>query len=255
MDTEEKAKEHGWTPKEEFVEKGGDETNWVDAETWESRSKTQRLQADEIKNKDTANQQLLDVVERLEARLKTQEDGDQKKATDSHKTKAKEALAEGDETKLDEALDELSKPAEPYASPAEVAVQNAFYEEHPEYLRDDVDKSARAISNMVLKQNPGIGIKDLMDKTHEKVSSIYPEIFGNKERNKPSAVEGDGGRLAPKGDELSAEMKKEMEKYGDFQSKYGPYKGKSGKTGEEGILADKKLAMAGWKRSYDMENV
>ena len=116
MDTEEKAKEHGWTTKEEFVEKGGDESNWVDAETWESRSKTQRLQADELKNKDTANKQLLGVVERLEARLAKQEDGDQKKVTDSHKAKAKEALAEGDAEKLDKALDELSKPEDPYTS-------------------------------------------------------------------------------------------------------------------------------------------
>lgn len=250
---EAKAREHGWVPEADYK---GDKTNYVDAETWESRSKRERLLEAKDKKQDAALKELGALVDRMNVREKTLEERAKKKAMKEWKAIAKEGFAENDEKKLDEALDSLEKEkeeAEPYSSDADYAAAEAWVELHPEYKRGDVAASATAESLRIQKANPGLPISEIFKKVHKEMTKIYPEHFENKERDKPQAVEGSGQRLAPKKGTMSAEFKQAMEKYGNDVARTSAYKGKSGKTGQEGFEADKQRAMDDYKRSFDTE--
>jgi len=253
-ETEVTAREHGWVPEGEFK---GDKTNWVDADTWESRSKTERIQADKIKKQDEQFEALSGVLERMKAQDKTRDERAKTEALKEFKATAKEALAEGDEAKLETAIDGYEKQAEepdPYTSPADFAYLNTWLGKHPEYKRQDVMQSAAFEAKLIIQKTPGLPIETVYDMVHEEMTKIYPEHFGNKAREKPAAVEGEGQRLAPKKATMEPEFKKAMESYGTKMAKSSAYKGKSGKTGTEGFDADKQLAMDDYKRSYDMED-
>jgi len=257
--TEVTAREHGWVPEEEFE---GDKTNWVNAETWESRSKRERTLEANAKKTDEQLKALSGVVDRMTAREKTIKETAEKDALEKFRATAKEALAEGDEKKLDGAIDDIQKQTEQvaeqaatYNSPSDIAETNAWIQEHKQYLRADVEKTAQKVSTIILASHPGLPLKEHLALVHKEVVPLYPEHFDNKERNKAPAVEGEGQRLTPKKGTMEPEFKQAMEKYGTKMARSSAYKGKSGKTGQEGFEADKKIAMDDYKRSYDMENV
>jgi hypothetical protein len=243
-EAEQKAREHGWVPKDDFK---GNPDLWVNYDTYMDRSKRERVQERVI-------QQAADTITRLEAREKKIIEEAEKKALERLKGTMKEALAEGDEEKLNGAIEEFEKKQEPkeaYTSPEDVAVRDAWLETHPQYLRADVGTSAQAESARIISRTPGLPIQKVLEMTHEKMVKIYPEHFTNQNREKPPKVETGGVRSGGNAKTLPPEIKEEMERYAHDQAKWGVYKGKSGKGFEE----DKKLAKAGYLKSYETEIV
>ena len=246
------ARQHGWVPQDEFT---GDETNWVDAEKWESRSKRERLQEAEIAQYKLANAQSAEILKRLEEREHRLKADAETAALEKLKAEMKDAVAEGDADKAGAAAEDFAKQTaeqkvEPYASPADIAALNAWLVEHPEYQRPDIAQAAMSISAGIIAKTPGLPIQQVFDETHKTITKIFKEHFVNEDRAKPSAVESGGSRLTARKEAMPPEFKKAMEDYGKRQANYGPYKGKSG----EGFDADKKLAMAGYKKAYERGN-
>lgn len=245
------ARSHGWVPKEEFT---GDETNWVDAEKWESRSKRERILETEVGNLEKAIEQNAAMLKRLEAREHTLREDAEKSALEKLKAEMKEAVAEGDADKADAAAEEYAKQtaeqkAEPYASPADVAARNAWLVEHPEYQRADIAQSAMSISAGIIARSPGLPIQQVFDETHKVIVPIYPEHFVNEARAKPSPVEGEGSRQVHKKETMPKEFRDAMEDYANTQVVYSKkYRPKDG----ESVADAKKRARQGYKDSFEI---
>lgn len=248
MAVETVARQHGWVPKEEFT---GDETNWVDAEKWESRSKRERLQASDIAEYKKAAEQSAALLARLEAREHSVKENAEKSALEKLKAEMKDAVAEGDADKADAAAEDFAKQTaeqkvEPYTSPADVAARNAWLVEHPEYQRADIAQSAMSISAGVIAKTPGLPIQQVFEETHKTITKIYKEHFVNEEREKPAVVESGGQRLNPKKEAMPKEFKDAMNEYADNAVLYGMYRPQK----DESVADAKKRAREGYMNSY-----
>ena len=242
------ARQHGWVPQDEFT---GDETNWVDAEKWESRSKRERLLETELARFEKANEQAAAHLARLEANEHSIRENAEKTALEKLKATIAEGVAEGDAEKAGAAADEYAQQAseqkvEPYMSPADMATKATWLEKYPQYQRADISQSVASISAAIIAKSPGLPIQQVLDETHKTIVDIYKEYFVNEERDKPAAVESGGQRLAPKKEAMPAEFKKAMNEYADNAVLYGMYK-----PGPKESIADaKKRAREGYMNSY-----
>lgn len=245
------ARKHGWVPQDEFT---GDETNWVDAEKWESRSKRERLLETEVGNLERAIEQNAEMLKRLEAREHTLRDEAEKSALVKLKAQMKDAVAEGDADKADAAAVEYAKQTaeqkvEPYTSAADIAARDTFLDANPIYQRQDIAASAATVSARIIAKASGLPIQQVLDQTHEEIKKIYKEHFVNEARGKPSAVESGGSRLTQKKETMPKEFRDAMEEYANTQVVYSKkYRPKDG----ESVADAKKRARQGYKDSFEI---
>ena len=157
------ARQHGWVPQDEFT---GDETNWVDAEKWESRSKRERLLENQIAQFEKANQQATAHLTRLEKQEDNIRENAEKAALEKLKVEIADGVAAGEADKAVAAAEEYAKQSaeqkvEPYTSPADIAARSAWLEKHPQYLRADIAQSAQAKSAEIIARSPGLPIEQV----------------------------------------------------------------------------------------------
>ncbi len=261
-DFEAEAKEHGWSPKEDFK---GDPNRWVDAETFMKR-------ADEMMPLLKAqNQKLkrdLDAIRKDLRRATTHFEGAEKRAFDRAKAeiegRIEEAVETGDLPAARAAMKEMDglKPDDvPQHTKAEAqdALDN-FREEHPWYDRanlanaSEIDINGRLFFDRMVDKHidktkdmaPADFFAYITDLTLEK----YPALKDKPTRQKPtSPVEG-GGQGPRRGtakswDNLPPEAKTQFDRFID--------RGLLGVKATGDAEKDKTASRAYYARSFDWE--
>lgn len=232
-DFEAEAKEHGWSPKEDFK---GDPSRWVDAEAFMKR-------ADEmmplLKATNARLKRDLESIRKDLKRATAHFEGAEKRAYDRAKSeiegRIENAAEAGDVEAAKAAMKELGelKPAdEPQQHTKEEAQEalDEFREEHPWYDKanlanaTEVEINARLFYDRMLDRHiektkempPAEFFAYIADLTLEK----YPALKGKPARTKPvSAVEGGGGGprrgMVQNWDNLPDEAKRQYQRFID----------------------------------------
>ena len=205
---EDRAREQGWRPKEEF---DGDPGKWVSAETF------------------VAKGELIDRIEQLGKKLKDSEktikmlsehhtkvkESEFKRAVEFLKSQKKLAYENGDVDKIIELDDKIAEVREtqkaqkvqeevnetPESHPAfqSWVSENKWYEQDKE-MRSDADAFGEAYA----RNNPDKTPQEVLEYVTKKIKKAYAEKFTNPNRSKPSGVEGGSGtRQATSRDTIS----------------------------------------------------
>lgn len=188
---EQRAMEHGWRPKEEFV---GDTKKWVSAEEF--------LRRGELFDKiDVMGRDLRDTkkaLKMLQAHHEQLRELDYKKAMQSLKDEKKQAYEEGNHDKLVEIDDQLlslreAEKAEKQAVQQQAAQpdprfvqwvgQNAWYTQDQE-LRTFGDEVGVSYARTYPEKSPD----EVLKYVESRVRKAFPEKFVNPNRSKPNAV-------------------------------------------------------------------
>lgn len=194
---EDRAREQGWKPKEEFE---GDSSKWVSAETF------------------VAKGELIDRIEQLGKKLKDSDktiamlkehhtkvkESEFKRAVEFLKQQKKQAYESGDVDKILELDDKLAEVREtqkaqkaqaqvdetPEAHPAfqSWVSENKWYESDSE-MRADADAFGEAYARNNSDKTP----QEVLEYVAKKIKKAYPEKFINPNRSKPTGVEGGSG--------------------------------------------------------------
>lgn len=231
-DFETEAREHGWSPKEEFK---GDEAKWVDAETFMKRADDMlpllKAQRDRFKRDYEA---LKKDVKRMSAHMEGVEKRSYERALADIEQRHSQAVEAGDLKAANAAAKEMRelKPVEE-RNPAELKAQaeealDAFRDENPWYDKanlagaSETEQLGRIYWDRMVDKNieltktmaPAEFFAYVTNLTKDK----YPALFTKAPREKPgSAVEGvTAGR--PRGsskswDNLPADAKRTFERY------------------------------------------
>lgn len=215
---EDRAREQGWKPKEEF---DGDTSKWVSAETFVAKGELiDKIESLGKRLKD--NDRTIAMLKEHHARVKETEF---KNAVAFLKSQKKEAYENGDVDKIIEIDDKIaevrdtqkrqqqeiesSQSGEGEAHPDFIAWtnENKWYERNSE-MKTDADMIGAAYK----RNNPNKTPQEILDHVSGKIRKMYPDEFQNQNRNRPSAVEGGGQRQVASRDAfaLSDEEKKVM---------------------------------------------
>lgn len=188
------ARDGGWVPKEEF---SGDEKTWIDAAEFVRRGplfKKIDSQSREIK----AMRQAIADIQALHEKSREVE---YKRALETVRAEKKAALLDGDADAVieaDEKLDMLREARN--AEPVPTKVDNSG-EEHPEFVAwvnknqwYQNHKGMRAFADTVGTdfRAQGMSPSDVLKAVEKEVRKEFPNRFTNPNREKPSAVEGEG---------------------------------------------------------------
>lgn len=211
---EEKALEHGWVPKDEYR---GRPEDWCDADEFLRRGDPRYLREQLVRTERevrTLKQQSDAEKRAFEARLQRME-----KMSAAQRTKlyadieqARRAAVELGDTqeydRLNKAEAELYRREQEAAavSTKETATANDVHpdverwvQSNPWFLKDKaLNMAAQGIHVELLEQEPGLSVKENLDRVKEELKSRFPEKFASKrssDNGGRTAVEG-GGRMS-----------------------------------------------------------
>ncbi len=211
------AKRFGWVEKEKFR---GDESDWVDAETFVQRGREinpiLKANNDRLKKEiDALKSQLDDASISVKEFKKFQQEAFDKKEQeykaqiDALKTQKKEAIELGDGARVLEIEDQIDEIKEARQQVKEIKEESpkqkvdpdftAWMEENSWYTKDKkLTVLADAIGEEIRQENPGLNGRQFLDEVVERLKEEVPHKFGVVKR--PNVVEGSsGGRVnAPK---------------------------------------------------------
>lgn len=212
---EDRAKEQGWKPKEEYE---GDPSKWVSAETFVAKGELiEKIEAlgKELKNQKKANQMLIEHHKRVK-------ESEFNRAVTYLKQQKKQAYESGDVDKIIEIDEQLANVKETQKQQAQFDAQsepeiapefkawvsnNKWYDQDSD-LRDEADTLGLTHAKRHPEKNPA----QILEYVEKQIKKMYPEKFTNPNRTKPSAVEGavSGGGKKSEAFELSEEEKQVM---------------------------------------------
>lgn len=186
---EERAREMGWRPKEEWE---GDEADWRDAKEYVDR-KPLYDRIDALNRRTRDMDRAIRTMQEHHAKV---EQAAYKRALDDLKAQKKAALEDGDTDKLleiDEQITDLKveektatkQPTQPHPALIDWVQRNPWYANDPS-LRSSADMVAFTIAN----ENPGIDPLELLEETGRRIKRTFKDKFTNPNKTKPSAVEG-----------------------------------------------------------------
>lgn len=205
---EDRAKEQGWRPKEEYE---GDPGKWVSAETFVAKGELiEKIEAlgKELKNTKKA----MGMLQEHHTKVKEAEFA---RAIEYLKAKKKAAYEAGDVDAIMEFDDKIAEVKE--TQKAQVVASNISEEAaeavHPDFvqwqkrnswytedeeMKEVADDLGIAYANRT-KKSPS----EVLSYVESRIRKMYPEKFTNPNKGKPSVVEGSGspGRTTPKGEE------------------------------------------------------
>ena len=253
LGVEQEAKRFGWVPKEEFR---GNETDWVDADTFVKRGKeinpilranNERLKKELDAERDKHNAEMKALKEAAEEFKQFQKDAFERKQKELStelevlKSQRKEAIREGDadlvvelEDRIEVVKEERANQKEPVIAtpkanePVQIDPALSEWMENNKWFGPDTEATAIAngIGVAVSQQFPGLTGKAFLDKVDEKLRVRVPELYGNPNQSR-NPVEGGGARGTPSAgkktyENLPAEAKAACDKFvkqGLFKSK------------------------------------
>lgn len=192
-DSELKALDHGWKPKEDF---DGDDTKWVDANEFNRRGELfEKIDVLNRENKET--KKALKMLQEHHTKVR---DTEYTRALTNLKAEKKSAYEEGNADRLIELDDEIAdvkaaQKVEQQAVQQQVnqpdprftqwVERNSWYAQDTE-LRSFADAAGTSYANA----NPNKDPSEVLDYVTSKIKKAFPEKFTNPNRNKPSNVEG-----------------------------------------------------------------
>ena len=194
---EDRAREQGWRPKEEF---DGDPSKWVSAETFVAKGELiDRIEALGKKLKDA--DKTINMLKEHHARVKESEF---KKAVDFLKSQKKVAYEAGDVDKIIEIDDRIAEVRETQKAQAAQAAVDAGDTLHPDfaswvsenkwYEKDsEMRADADAFGEAYARNNPNKTPVEVLEYVTTKIKRTYKEKFENPNRTRPNGVEGGGG--------------------------------------------------------------
>lgn len=194
---EDRAKEQGWRPKEEF---DGDKSKWVSAETF--LAKGELIDKIETLGKELKNTKK--AMAMLQDHHKQVKEAEFTRAVNFLKQQKKQAYESGDVDKLIEIDEQIATVKETQKRQTElVTQQNEEQETHPEFVNwvqdnrwynndTELRDAADGIGLSHAKNNPDKSPAQVLEFVSKKIKALYPEKFTNQNRNRPSAVEGSG---------------------------------------------------------------
>jgi hypothetical protein len=210
-----RAQEQGWVPKEEWT---GEEADWRPAREFLDRGEL-------FKKIEAQSRELKRVhgdIEKFAKHYEKVRETEYKRALADLKKQKRDALAEGDVDavmEIDERIEEAreAKPApvqvspEPQINPIFVSwvERNSWYESN---------KAMRAYADRIGNELGATGMSpnEILAEVEREVKKEFATKFQNPRREKPSAVEGEGGKgSTPKADkfELSADEHRAMKRF------------------------------------------
>ena len=200
----ERARIHGWAPKEEFR---GDPKKWEPADVWVDRTDkvlpiaraANKCLESELAQSKKEIQELRQTTDRILKTTKTASERAYKQAMTDIRKRQAEAITSGDaETweQLEVEKDTIEKPAsaEPItpaaATPAGASEDVVSWKAaNPWYSNDpELGTYADVVSDFISKRNPGLPDKEFLSKVKDEVKRRFPEKFNSR----PAAPNPDG---------------------------------------------------------------
>lgn len=194
---EDRAREQGWRPKEEF---DGDPSKWVSAETFVAKGELiDRIEALGKKLKDA--DKTINMLKEHHTKVKESEF---KRAVDFLKSQKKVAYENGDVDKIIEIDDRIAEVRETQKAQAAQEAVNTGTELHPDfaswvsenkwYEKDsEMRADADAFGEAYARNNPNKSPTEVLEYVTTKIKKAYAEKFQNPNRTKPNGVEAGGG--------------------------------------------------------------
>jgi hypothetical protein len=195
---EDKAREQGWRPKEEF---DGDPSKWVSAETFVAKGELiDRIEALGKKLKDS--EKTIGMLKEHHTKVKETEF---KRAVDFLKSQKKAAYENGDVDKIIEIDEKIAEVRETQKAQKEQEQINETPEAHPDFIswasenkwyerNSEMRADADTFGEAYARNNPSKTPREVLDYVTNKIKKAYPEEFTNPNRSKPNGVEGGGTR-------------------------------------------------------------
>lgn len=220
-DHETKAREMGWTPKEEFK---GDPDKWVDAKDWVERAplydNKQNPFYGEMKKLRSKSRSLEKTVDELKQHYNRVEETAYQRAVETLKQQKLTALEEGDHKavlQIDDRIDELKEQKRTAVQPPKLdPAFESWLEDNPWY---DNDPRMRAYADEVgvrfANDHPDRPPQEVFEYAAERVQGRFADKFHNARREQPASVE--GGRTSPAkpGKPRWSDMPEHFQKAGD----------------------------------------
>lgn len=191
-ESEQRAREQGWVPKEEWQGEG----KWRDAEAFLDRGElfskidAQRREVKELRK----------TQEAFNAHLKTVREAEYKRALASLRQEKKDALVEGDPDAVIAADEKILALRDEAAQLAKQEVAPKSNEPHPDFVAwtarntwySDSNRAMKAFADVegVKLAQSGMAPADVLKEIEAQVRREFPEKFTNPNRNRPGAVEG-----------------------------------------------------------------
>jgi len=201
--TESKAMSSGWRPEDDWT---GESDDWVDAKTFnrngEFMSRIQQ-QSKELNSNRNELDSLKAAMKELGEHNKKIAEQEYKNAMKSLKQEKVVALEEEDHSavvEIEDKIDELKEikreaetaPVEEHPVNQDVAPNPVFVEwaGTNQWYQDDVmlRGAADAIGMEYADKNQGVPIEDVLQYVTKRMTEEFPNKFGNKNKNNPSAV-------------------------------------------------------------------
>jgi hypothetical protein len=251
---EQEAKRFGWVPKEDFR---GNETDWVDADTFVKRGKeinpilranNERLKKELDAEREKHTAEIAAIRQTAEEFKQFQKDAFERKQKElsteleALKAQRKEAIREGDadlvvelEDRIEEVKEERASAKEPTPAPAKVDEPVKVDPSLSEWIdnnkwfgsNQEATQIANALGATINQEFPNLRGKAFLDKLDERLKQRVPELYGNPNQGR-NTVEGGGarGNASSSGkktyDNLPSEAKAACDKFvkqGLFKSK------------------------------------
>jgi len=195
---EDRAREQGWRPKEEF---DGDPSKWVSAETFVAKGELiDRIEALGKKLKDS--EKTIGMLKEHHTKVKETEF---KRAVEFLKSQKKAAYENGDVDKIIEIDEKIAEVRETQKAQAAAEVEPTVNEPHPDFQswvsenrwyekNSEMRADADAFGEAYARNNPSKTPSEVLKYVTEKIKRTYKEEFENPNRSRPSGVEGGGTR-------------------------------------------------------------
>lgn len=213
---EDKAREQGWRPKEEF---DGDPSKWVSAETFVAKGELiDRIEALGKKLKDS--EKTIGMLKEHHTKVKETEF---KRAVDFLKSQKKAAYENGDVDKIIEIDEKIAEVRETQKAQKEQEQVNEQPDTHPDFIswvsenkwyekNSEMRADADSLGEAFARNNPNKTPQEVLEYVTKKIKKLYSDEFQNPNRNRATGVEGGGTRQGSSRDTftLTAEETKVM---------------------------------------------
>lgn len=192
---EEKAREMGWRPKDEWE---GDPDEWRDAKEFVDRKPLY----EKIDHQNREIKEMRKAINALQGHYQKVRETEYARAMEDLRTEYKKALREGDEDKIIEAQEKMAdvkaeqKAAEIAAKQAQKTAPNLS----PEFVKwvesnswYGQDQEMRILADQIgvsfVRSNPEKTAQDMLNYVSKRMRNLYPEKFRNLNRDKESLVD------------------------------------------------------------------
>lgn len=225
---EDRARDMGWRPKDEFK---GDDTKWVDAETFVKRGEEilPILRATAKKDREALEAAKAEIAEMKKtfSEFKRYHSATEQRALEKARKELEREMAEAVEAKDHQAVREIANEmaslskdvrtdddGNDMGSPQMVAFKEEWERENP-WINTDPDLKAYAFGICQDMAAKGVKPKDQLIEAAKKVRQAFPHKFENDRRKAPAAVEGQTPpRKAGKGrSDLPPEARQTMDRW------------------------------------------